>query len=125
MLVDDDARVRRTLAALLRLDRAWDILGEASDTAGALELVSAARPELVLLDRWLADADALLAVPRLLALDPAPLVVILSADPEAASKAQALGLAGTLCLDKLAPPSELLAALRGLFGTAAWPPRPR
>lgn len=119
MLVDDDARVRRTLAALLRLDRAWDILGEASDTAGALELVSNARPELVLLDRWLGDADALLAVPRLLALDPAPLVVILSADPEAASQAQALGLAGTLCLDKLTPPSDLLAALRGLFGMAA------
>jgi DNA-binding NarL/FixJ family response regulator len=110
LLVDDDARVRRNMTLLLRWAGDWEVVGEAEDGNGALALAAARRPDLVLLDRWLADGDSLRLLPQLRALDSAPRVAILTADPEAVD--QATGAA--ICLDKMTPPLELLAALRGL-----------
>jgi DNA-binding NarL/FixJ family response regulator len=114
LLVDGDPRVRQMLALLLRWDGAWEVLGEAADHDSALTLAAGLRPDLVLLDRWLADGDGLRVVAPLLALARPPQVVILSADPIAALQAQALGLGDVSCLDKLTPPLELLQALHTL-----------
>jgi DNA-binding NarL/FixJ family response regulator len=69
LLVDDDARVRQNMALLLRWAGDWEVVGEAEDGDGALALAAARRPDLVLLDRWLADGDSLQLLPRLRALD--------------------------------------------------------
>jgi DNA-binding NarL/FixJ family response regulator len=114
LLVDDDARVRRSLGQLLRWGGGWDVVGEAADGASALDLVAALRPDLVLLDRWLAGGDGLHLVPLLLALAQPPLVAILSAEPEVAIQAQSHGLGATIYLDKMTPPLDLLTALREL-----------
>jgi DNA-binding NarL/FixJ family response regulator len=113
LLVDNDARVRQNLTLLLRWAGDWDVVGEAEDGDGALALAAAQRPELVLLDRWLADGDGLLLLPQLQALDPPPRVIILTADPAVVAPALAPGAA--ICLDKMTPPLELLEALRGLI----------
>jgi DNA-binding NarL/FixJ family response regulator len=114
LLVDDDARVRQNMALLLRWAGDWEVVGEAEDGDGALRLALARRPNLVLLDRWLADGDSLQLLPRLRALDPSLRVAILTADPAVVDQAQALAPGAAICLDKMTPPLELLAALRAL-----------
>jgi len=112
LLVDDDARVRQSVTLLLRWAGDWEVVGEAEDGESALALAAARRPEMVLLDRWLGDSDGLKLLPQLRALDPPPRIAILTADPTVASQALAPGAA--ICLDKMTPPLELLAALRTL-----------
>jgi DNA-binding NarL/FixJ family response regulator len=114
LLVDDDERVRRSLRLLLRWSGIWEVVGEAADSASALDLVAALHPDLVLLDRWLSDGDGLHIVPLLLALDQPPRIVLLSAEPEGVLQSQAQRLGALICLDKMTPPLELLEALREL-----------
>jgi DNA-binding NarL/FixJ family response regulator len=114
LLVDDDARVRQNMTLLLRWAGDWEVVGEAEDGDSALALAATRRPDLVLLDRWLADGDSLQLLPRLRALDPSPRIAILTADPAVADQAQTLTPGTAICLDKMTPPLELLAALRAL-----------
>jgi DNA-binding response OmpR family regulator len=115
MLVDDDARVRRLMTLLLRLSGAWEVVGEAADCATAISLSGALQPSLVLLDMRLPDGDGLSLLPRLRALAPAPLVVILTAEPADNLREQALALGAADYLWKMEPPDELLARLRALM----------
>jgi DNA-binding NarL/FixJ family response regulator len=114
LLVDDDARVRQNMALLLRWAGSWEVVGEAADGDSALALAASRRPDLVLLDRWLADGDSLQLLPRLRALDSSLRIAILTADPLAGEQAQTLASGAAICLDKLTPPLELLATLRAL-----------
>jgi DNA-binding NarL/FixJ family response regulator len=114
LLVDDDNRVRRTMTLLLRWAGDWEVVGEATDCAGALDLAAACRPDLVLLDRWLADGDGLGVIPRLRALAHPPLIVILSADSDTTIVPHALALGAAAWLAKTTSPLDLLQALRAL-----------
>jgi DNA-binding NarL/FixJ family response regulator len=118
LLVDDDVRVRHNLILLLRWAGDWDVVGEASDATSALDLATALLPELVLLDRWLADGDGLRLLPQLRALRPPPLVAILTGDPLVVNQAQDFAPEATACLDKMTPPLDLLQTLRGLVAGA-------
>jgi DNA-binding NarL/FixJ family response regulator len=113
LLVDDDARIRQTLTLLLRWSGDWEVVGEAADGGVALDLATARRPDLVLLDRWLADGDGLGVIPRLRALVPPPLVVMLTADNDVAIQRQALALGAAGWLEKTTSPLDLLQLLRG------------
>jgi DNA-binding NarL/FixJ family response regulator len=112
LLVDDDARVRSSLVQLLRWSGRWNVIGEAEDGATALDLAAARRPDLVLLDMWMPDGDGLSLLPRLCALSPAPLVVMLTAELEDVIRDQALTLGAAACFSKMMPPDELLEALQ-------------
>lgn len=113
LLVDDDARIRQTLTLLLRWAGDWDVVGEAAAGALALDLAAVRHPDLVLLDRWLADGDGLGVIPRLRAIVPPPLVVMLSGDGDAAIRRQALALGAAGWLEKTTSPLDLLQLLRG------------
>ena len=115
LLVEDHARVRASLALLLRWSGEWQIVGEAGESARALHLAATQQPDLVLLDRWLSNEDGLCLVPRLKALARPPMVVLLTAEPELAIQAAALDLGIAGCLDKMMPPISLLEALRTLL----------
>jgi DNA-binding NarL/FixJ family response regulator len=114
LLVDDDPRVRSSLALLLRWSGDWEVVGQAADDATALDLAAARKPDLILVDLRLRDGDGLSLLPRLCALCPRPLVVMLTAEPAdvIGEQARTLGAAG--CLSKMMPPDELLAALQAI-----------
>jgi two-component system response regulator EvgA len=124
LLVDDNARVRATLAMLLRWSRGWEVVGEAEDGATACALAAARRPDLVLLDLSLPDGDGLSLLPRLRALDPPPRVVLLTGEPADLMRERALALGAAGYLEKTMPPDELLAKLDALV-VAAPPKRQR
>ena len=113
-MVDDHPVVRAGLRALLEGQEDLTVVGEASDSGSALELVRKTRPDLVLMDLNLGTGPggaeitaALRALP-----EPAHVLVLTTYDTEADILAALdAGAAGYLLKD--APPEELFRAVRG------------
>ncbi len=58
MIIDADRRIRQSLTDVLRLAGGVEVLGSAGDVRAALELVERHRPDVVVVDPRLPDADA-------------------------------------------------------------------
>lgn len=118
LLVEDDAATRHEIAAYLRL-RGFRIV-EAGDAATALERWGAQRPDLILLDLGLPDADGSLVVRRVRR-DAATPIVILSARDREEAKVEALEQGADDFVTKPFGAAELVARLRAVLRRAAGP----
>ncbi|GAA4412679.1 response regulator [Actinokineospora soli] len=109
VIVDDHAAFRSWAAQLLRADRI-EVVGAAATAAAGLELAVALRPDLVLLDIRLPDADGFAICPDLVA---AGIPVVLCSAKAARDYGDRIALSGALGF----LPKERLsaAALRGLL----------
>jgi DNA-binding NarL/FixJ family response regulator len=114
LIVDDDPHVCTSLTMLLRISGEWQVVGAVADQVSALEYAAALLPDLVLLDLWLAEGASLPLLPDLLALQPPPTVVLLSAEQSITIREQALALGARRFLDKLQIHGTLLEELRKL-----------
>jgi response regulator NasT len=109
LLADDDDRFRGLVRSVLE-DDGYTVVAEAADAASALDLATAHRPDVVVLDLVLPGAEGLSAV-RALRTAEAPLpVIVLSAlfDPGVEQEAAELG---ATYLDKTAGVDALEAAI--------------
>lgn len=77
LIVDDHASFRTTARRFLE-GEGYEVVGEAEDAAAALAVTQSTHPELVLLDVQLPDLDGFELTERLVALDPAIRVVLIS-----------------------------------------------
>jgi DNA-binding NarL/FixJ family response regulator len=77
LIVDDHEGFRSSASALLEAE-GFDVIGEASDGATALEEAERLRPDLVLLDIRLPDLDGFAVAERLAAEREPPAVVLIS-----------------------------------------------
>ena len=77
LIVDDHAPFRALARQLLTVD-GFDVVGEASDGAGALRAARHLRPDVVLLDVQLPDVDGFGVAEALTGTPPAPRVVLIS-----------------------------------------------
>jgi DNA-binding NarL/FixJ family response regulator len=77
LIVDDHEGFRSSASALLEAE-GFDVIGEASDGATALEEAERLRPDLVLLDIRLPDLDGFAVAERLSADGEPPAVVLIS-----------------------------------------------
>jgi DNA-binding NarL/FixJ family response regulator len=82
VLADDHALVREGTAELLERAGGIDVVGQAADGVEALALVSAMRPDVLLLDLAMPGLDGLEVTRRALAISPATRVVALTAHEE-------------------------------------------
>jgi DNA-binding NarL/FixJ family response regulator len=112
VVVDDHPVVREGLRSFLGSRDGLEVVGEAGDVDEAVAVVDRLGPDVVLLDLVLPGGGGVAALPRLLALEPAPRVVVLTSfgGDEQVLAALRAGAAGWLGKD--VPPAELEAAIR-------------
>ena len=113
-LVEDHNLVREGLRLALAGAEGFEIVGEAASRAGAIDLVAATRPDVLLLDLTLPEGDALPLLESLPAIQPGLRIIILTmhSDPETVRQALAAGASGYLV--KGAHLEELFAAIRAV-----------
>jgi DNA-binding NarL/FixJ family response regulator len=113
LIVDDQTVVREGLAAILSTDPEIDVVGLASDGQQALDLVSQAQPDVVLMDLKMPVLNGVQATQRLRRTHPQVPVLVLTtyAADEWVFDALLAGAAGYLLKDIRR--DDLLAAIKG------------
>ncbi|MFC9812315.1 response regulator [Streptomyces virginiae] len=112
LLADDETMIRHGVRLILRHAGDIDVVAEAADGRQAVELAAAHRPDVALVDIRMPVCDGLAAIAPLLALDPAPRVVMLTTfgDEDNVIRALREGATGFLLKDE--GPQELIGAVR-------------
>lgn len=112
VVADDHPVVREGLRSYLGSRDGFEVVAEAADVDSVVAAATEARPDVVLLDLVMPGGGGVAAIPQLLALTPAPKVIVLTsfgADDQALAAVRA-GAAAWLGKD--VPPAELEAAIR-------------
>ncbi len=117
VLVDDDARFREYLRILLGQEPSVDVVGEAEDGEGALELVKAIGPDLMLVDLAMPGPSGIETTRRALASRPQLKVIVITLhdDRRMVDAALDAGASGYLLKERLNVelPGALAAVARG------------
>jgi DNA-binding NarL/FixJ family response regulator len=124
-IIDPQPASRAGLTMLLRGEPGLIPVGTATGAHDGADLAERQRPDVVLLEHRLPDGDGPALTRRLRSLEPAPQVIIYTAEPEPglALLARVAGAAGLV--DKAAEPGELFEAVRVVArGGTALPPLP-
>ena len=113
LIVDDHEGFRAVARTLLQSD-GLDVVGEAVDGQGALAETSDLRPDLVLLDVHLPDADGFAISELLAALPNPPVIVLISSRPisDLRSRLKSSSAAGFLAKDQLSG-STVMSVAKG------------
>jgi len=112
VLVDDHPVVRDGLAFLLGEQPDFEVLGQAADPEGALQVVEAVGPDLLVLDLSLQGQDAIPLIEQLKALRPQLRILVMSMHDEDVYAERLLDLGVHGYVMKQEEPSEFLRALR-------------
>lgn len=115
LIADDHPVVRAGLAGLFADEEGFDVVGQATDGAQAVELVAREKPDVVLMDLRMPVLDGVAATASMVAMgDDAPRVLILTtyeSDDQILAAIEA-GAAGYLL--KAAPQDEIIAGIRSV-----------
>lgn len=112
VIADDEIAVRRALRRIFERDQRFELVGEAADGREALEKVTSAAPDVVVLDLAMGDNDGIRAIPAIRAAAPDTKIVVLSSMVrfnEAGDDAVRLG--AHQVLDKFTPPRTLMKTI--------------
>jgi DNA-binding NarL/FixJ family response regulator len=111
-IADDHPVVRNGLVGMLTSQPDFEVVGEAADGQGAVDLVASSAPDVVLMDLRMPVMDGLTAIRAIRARpEPPPILVLTTYDADSdIVRAIEAGAAGYLLKD--APPAELYAAVR-------------
>jgi DNA-binding NarL/FixJ family response regulator len=118
-IVEDDARVRRALAGIVRTAADCDCVGEYATGEAALAGLPARQPQVVLMDIDLPGMNGIECVRRLAERLPATQILMLTVFNDTDSIFQALAAGATGYLVKPVRAAELLAAIRDAHGGGA------
>src|SRR5207302_8034630 len=113
LIVDDHPLTRDALAALMQ-QHGFEVAGQASDGAEAIELARALSPDVILLDLSMPGLDGLTALPRLREAAPECEVVVLTASGTEENLLSAIRAGAAGYLLKTEPPERIAAFLDGV-----------
>ncbi|WP_246576745.1 response regulator [Actinospica durhamensis] len=111
VMVVDDHPIWRDAVARDLVEAGYDVTAMVGEGAQAIRVAPAARPDVVVLDLQLPDLSGVEVVRRLIALDPAIRVLMLSASGEQQDVLDALKAGALGYLVKSAKPAELVDAV--------------
>ncbi len=114
LLVDDQALFREGLATLLGLNPELELVGEAGNGAAAVEMWARLRPEVVLMDLRMPMMDGVEATRRILAMQPAARILVLTTFEEDAEVFAAVRAGAAGYLLKASPSEKLVEAIRAV-----------
>ena len=109
VIIDDVAHVREGLRDALQLNQEIEVVGEAADGQGALEVVAECRPDVVLMDARMPVMDGIQATSAIKHRWPLIRVVVLTVHSQCRQEALAAG--ADEFVTKGCPVEELLAAV--------------
>ena len=109
LVVDNDARVRAALCALIGSSLGLSVAGEAASGSGAYQAIEALHPDVVLLDLLLPSAEDGLDVLKHLGASGRPVVVLSIRD---GLRAEAIAAGAVAFVEKYAGADALLETLR-------------
>ncbi len=114
VIVDDHRLIRDALSDLISAERGIDVVASVGDASAAVRAVGEARPDVLLLDIALPDANGLDLIDRIRKRNPETHVLVLSmhSEPEYAAEARERGACGLIA--KSAPVEELIEAIRSV-----------
>ncbi|HET6397807.1 MAG TPA: response regulator [Pseudoxanthomonas sp.] len=112
VLLCDDSRALRMLAAQQLEDSGYQVVGEAGNGLEAVGQYQALKPDLVLLDLVMPECDGRQALARILAADPQARVVILSSLGAQSDIEECLRLGARSYLQKPIDPEAMDRVLR-------------
>ena len=112
LIVDDMERVRQDLRTFLTLSGNIEIVGEASNGSGAVRLVEALNPQVVLMDLEMPVMDGFEAARQIKAIQPSCRVIALTIHAGKAERQLALQAGMAEVVAKGAPLETLLHAIR-------------
>jgi len=121
LLVDDHAVLRESLASMLGLDPAFQIIGQAGNAAEAIRIHAALQPDVTLLDVRLPGKDGFHVLECLLQASPAARVIMFASSSLAheVRRAQELGARGFL--PKQVTLEQLAGSIRSVqSGATCW-----
>ncbi|WP_036961453.1 response regulator transcription factor [Promicromonospora kroppenstedtii] len=120
VLADDEALLRKALAALLPLEGDITVLAEAEDGAAAVEATLEHRPDVLVIDLEMPGVDGLAAVGEIRAAQPDQVILMLTrhARPGVLRKALRLGVQGFV--SKSAEPAHITTVITALHEGKRW-----
>jgi DNA-binding NarL/FixJ family response regulator len=120
VVVDDHELVRQSIRVFVGAERDMEWVGEASDGADAVELVTRTRPDIVLMDLSMPGTDGLTATARVVSSCTSAMVLVLTSSPDPAHVRRSLDAGATAVMLKDGNPATVLAGIRAVART----PRP-
>ena len=100
LLVDDSEDLRDLLTVALRESGRFEVVGQAADGAGGVELAARLEPDLILLDVAMPGEGGLDVLPELRAASPASAVVVMSGYPREDLENRAVGRGAAAYVEK-------------------------
>ncbi|MCU1353167.1 MAG: two component transcriptional regulator, LuxR family, partial [Acidimicrobiales bacterium] len=116
LIADDHGVVRSGLEQLLATADDMELVGMASDGAGAIALAAAHQPDVVLMDLSMPEVDGVEATREIVAARPGCQVVVLTSFSDRQRILDALDAGAAGYVLKHAGPDELLDAIRAAHG---------
>lgn len=112
LLCDDMQQMRLLLRTEMTLESDFEIVGEATNGAEAIELAQESQPDVVVLDLTMPVMDGLEALPRIREVAPATRVIMLSAHRTSEMGAKAIAAGASLYIEKTVTTREIVEAVR-------------
>lgn len=112
LVVDDSLLMRRMIGDTLR-DADWTVVGEASDGEAAIKMYEQTRPDAVTMDIVMPGTSGLDALSRILQIDPAAKVVVVSALSQTKLISEAIRKGAQDFIAKPFLPEQLQETLQG------------
>jgi DNA-binding NarL/FixJ family response regulator len=112
LIADDHPLMRKGLTDILNGVEGIEVVGSAEDGAAAVALAYAVKPDIVLMDISMPGMDGIEATEKLVEMDSAARVVMLTSYSEREKITQALAAGAVSYLTKDAPPEAVIRAIR-------------